>query len=86
MILRPIDICDQCKMTLQSRDMIMVGNTMGEHGRSWKKLCPKCHIKFQRGVLSNMVISKKVKKVLRMDGADIKSFIERGAKFWHRDF
>ena len=73
-------------MTLQARDFIMVGNTKGEHLKAWYKLCPKCNIKFQKKVLGDMVISKRTQRVLKMDPADIKSLIEKGAKFWHRDY
>ncbi len=83
MLLRPIENCDRCKMTLQAKDLIIVGDTAGEHETVWWKLCPKCHADIQtKYVIPSLTIDKQTQKVLNLDTNDIKSMLEQHAKIW----
>jgi len=86
MILRPIEQCDRCRMTLQARDVIIVGYTGGEHLKTWWKLCPKCNLELQNKYVKGLDISKKTQKKIGLDSGDIKKTLIESAKFWKNDF
>jgi len=82
-MLKLIETCDQCKKTLQVKDVLMVGETNGKHRQSWYKLCPHCYEEmYRKYVLPTLKVDKRTEKVLQRKEIDVKLGLEKHASHW----
>jgi len=76
MILKPIDTCDQCKMSCRANDLVIVARDIKNI-----KLCPNCHFElWKKYVLPTLKIGKKQQAFLQNDELSIKIYLEQYAK------
>jgi len=75
-ILNLIEQCDQCKKTIQSKDLLIVGQGVKDI-----KLCPDCHYElWKKYILPNLDITKKNQSILHKDDINIKIYLNQYAK------
>lgn len=75
-ILRPIEQCDQCKKSIQSKDLLIVAQGIKDI-----KLCPNCHYElWKKYILPNLYITKKNQAILHNNDVNIKIYLNQYAK------
>lgn len=85
LLIKPVDNCDRCKMSIRAKDLLVIGEMSGHHEKSWWKVCPKCYeTLYRKYVIPTVKVDKRAEKILNMDELDIKIQLERHSKLWRQ--